>query len=359
MNKEDLDMIGLLKIVWEGKKTIIIATLVCVLFGILIYFISPNEYMVKSEMVVPGGQSDGNSRLGRLAALTNFNLNLGGSTNTLKPSLYPSIVQSIPFQRKLLKTTVYSKKTKEEMTLADYMEKVSKKSASKTLSSYTIKLPSRIIKSLTAEKKQPGLSAEGNKKDSLLTVPAREAALIAEMKSRILMDVDLVDGVISLTVNMQEPEPAAQVALSVQRLLKEELKDLKAEDAAEQIKFTEELYRQKKNEFESVQRKLAKWRDQNRIISTATALNEEQNLQSEYDLIFSVYSQVAKQLETKRIEEQENVPSFTVLDPVVVPRRPASPVAFIIFLVSLFLGAFMGVSIVLFRNILQYIKSQW
>ncbi|MEL7147793.1 MAG: Wzz/FepE/Etk N-terminal domain-containing protein, partial [Bacteroidota bacterium] len=95
MNKDEMDMIGLLKVVWGGKRTIIILTVASTLFGVFIYLISPNEYMVKSDMVVPGSQNGAGSRLGRIAALTNFSLNLGGSSSLIRPSLYPEIIQSV------------------------------------------------------------------------------------------------------------------------------------------------------------------------------------------------------------------------------------------------------------------------
>ena len=112
------------------------------------------------------------------------------------------------------------------------------------------------------------------------------------------------------------------------------------------------FYRQ----FKEVQQKLAKYIDRNQQITKAQAKTKLEILQDEYELMYGVYKELAKQLEAQYIQVTEDTPVFTVLNPVTVPLERSKPERPKIFLIWTFLGVFSGLFIVLKRNIFSFVR---
>ena len=85
-------------------------------------------------------------------------------------------------------------------------------------------------------------------------------------------------------------------------MLQEYITKFKIKKAKAQFEFIQERYQEKKNEFEKAQANLAEFRDRNKNVTSAIALTQEDRLQSDYQLIFNVYSELAKQLEQAQIK---------------------------------------------------------
>ncbi|WOC39788.1 GNVR domain-containing protein [Polaribacter sp. HL-MS24] len=81
-------------------------------------------------------------------------------------------------------------------------------------------------------------------------------------------------------------------------------------------------------------------------------------LQSQYNLVFAVYSELAKQLETQRLQVKKDTPIFTVLKPVTIPSEKATPKRALILVVYLFLGFVLSIGYVLVKEPLQNILKE-
>jgi LPS O-antigen subunit length determinant protein (WzzB/FepE family) len=82
-------------------------------------------------------------------------------------------------------------------------------------------------------------------------------------------------------------------------------------------------------------------------------------LQKDYDLTFTVYSELAKQLETQEINVKEDTPVFTVIKPVSVPLSKSKPKRIIIIVIWMIFGTITGIMMVLGREFLKTIKEAW
>ena len=89
------------------------------------------------------------------------------------------------------------------------------------------------------------------------------------------------------------------------------------------------------------------------------AKTEEERLQSEYSIAFSVYSELAKQLEQAQIQVKEETPVFSVLSPTVVPKLKSKPQKVKILAIWLFLGGVIGTGIVFGRQYMGTFKERW
>jgi uncharacterized protein involved in exopolysaccharide biosynthesis len=84
-------------------------------------------------------------------------------------------------------------------------------------------------------------------------------------------------------------------------------------------------------------------------------------LQSEYDLAYGVYSELAKQLETQELKVKEDTPIFTILQPVFVPLEKTGPNRALILIIYTFLGFVLSIGYILaiepIQNIIKEIRS--
>ena len=96
-----------------------------------------------------------------------------------------------------------------------------------------------------------------------------------------------------------------------------------------------------------MQYSLDRFRDANMSFSSAVAKTQEEALTNEYNLAYSVYSELAKQMEQAKIAVNETTPILTIVEPVVVPIERSKPKRGLICVLFTFLGGFAGVGTVL------------
>ena len=77
-----------------------------------------------------------------------------------------------------------------------------------------------------------------------------------------------------------------------------------------------------------MQDSFARFRDANKSFSSAVAKTQEEALTNEYNLAYSVYSELAKQMEQAKIAVNETTPILTIVEPVVVPIERSKPVSY-------------------------------
>ena len=163
----------------------------------------------------------------------------------------------------------------------------------------------------------------------------------------------------SLSFNMPTAIMAAQMAQKAQSLLQDAITEFKVKKAQEQLTFITARYAEKEKEFNTKQKALANFQDSNRALSTSVAQSRLLALQSDNDLAFSVLAELAKQLETQKIQVKEDTPVFTVIEPVSIPVQKAKPKRALILVIWTFLGSIVGIGLVFGRTFLVDVKKKW
>jgi capsular polysaccharide biosynthesis protein len=358
-HEDEIDLIQLAKTLWAGRKTVIKTTLIFMALGLFIALFSAKEYMASTTMVpqsAEGGSKLGGS-LGGLAAMAGINLGSMGGGSTIPPTLYPKIIASVPFQKEMMMTPLTIAGQKEKVTFQDYYLEIAKPGLLGYIKKYTIGLPGVIIgaikgQQLTTNNQQPTT-------DNLLTISQDEKVLMELLSSQLSLEVNDKDGYVSISARMPEARPAAEMVQCAQVLLQEAITDFKIKKAKDQMAFVEERYTEKEAAFTAAQNKLARFRDQNKNVSTAMAQTQMERLQSEFSMASSVYTELAKQLETQKIQVKEDTPVFTIIDPVSVPLDKSKPKRPMILIIWTFLGGIVGVGMVFGKQFLGSIKEQW
>ncbi|WP_416441157.1 Wzz/FepE/Etk N-terminal domain-containing protein [Leeuwenhoekiella sp. A16] len=345
--QDGIDLFFILHIFLSGRRIIGWSVTIGIILSILVILISKPEYKSSTIMIPQTTSSRGlGSNLSGLAAIAGINLSNSAPDNEVPITLYPKIVKSIPFERTIIKDSLSFKDFKEPLSFANYFIKKKDKS---------------IINKVTSifnDQDQKEIFIGGNNEGNIVVLSSEEEYLKGILRKRVLISIDEDSREITISCKMPEALPAAQLAQHVQKLLQEYVSDFRSQKAIEQLDFIKERYKEKEKSFNSIRDRLAAFRDRNRYLETSLAKRKLEELESEYDLEYSVFSDLAKQLEAQSIKVKEDTPVFTIIEPVSVPLKKDSPNKGSILILGIVLGIFTGCIIVFFlyfKNV--YLRS--
>ena len=352
--EDEIDLIALAKTLWEGRKTIIKTTIIFACIGLFVALTTPAQYTssIVVKPILSESKSSLGGSLGGLAAMAGITLPGSTSSSELHPTLYPQIVESYGFQKALMQTKLNITGVADEMTYQEYFLKHKKPSVIQTVNKYTVGLPSLIISLLTKQ------THSNSQILGLIEMSKDEFRLMELLKEQMSIEINEEGGYVSLSSTMPEAIASTQMVLNAQRILQEAIIAHKAKKANEDLIFIEERFTEKKEEFNKAQQKLALYRDANKNVNTAMAQTEVERLESEYQLAFSVYSELAKQVETQKIQVKEDTPVFAVLKESVVPLEPSNTPKLLIVIIAIILGVFTGLAYILSLDFVINIKKK-
>lgn len=334
-NQKEIDIVGLILLLWEHRKRIIINCFIGGVLSIIVAYSIPKQYTstvvlapeTSSGMTLPGGLSS-------LASMAGFDLgSISNSDDALYPELYPQIVSSSPFLCELLALEVYDKKGELQTTVYDYLANHQRY----PWWSYIVKEPVKWVK-----------GALGLLPDSIviprdpytMDLTRDQLKALKTMDELISVDVDKGNNVITLTATMQDAKIAALVVDAVSRNLQTYIGQYRSAKARKDLAYTETLYRDAQEKYFKAQHEYAAYADRHMGLVKMQAQIELERLSNEEELAFSVYNQIAQQLEVARAKVEESTPVCVVMQPPVVPYKASYPKKLIMGLLYVFLAFF-------------------
>ena len=193
----------------------------------------------------------------------------------------------------------------------------------------------------------------------IVSVSGEDYSLIKQLESQIKLDVNIEEGFVTISATMPEPTASAQLTLRAQELLQEYALRFKTQKSKEQLRYIKARFLEKQKEFNSIKIEFASFQDQNNSINTALGKTKLKELQSEYDIKFSVYNELAKQLEAQRLQVKKDSPLFTVLNPVTVPLLKSAPKRSLILVTHILLGLIISLGFIKSKQIYYVLKKDW
>ncbi|WP_200980079.1 GNVR domain-containing protein [Echinicola sp. 20G] len=354
---DEIDLLALAKTVWNQRKLVLRIVGLFVTLGFLVAIFSPKEFTASGTYLPQtsnGGKPGGS--LGGIASLAGINLGTVNGGSEIPPTLYPKIVSSIPFKKKMLNAPLKFLEIDEEVTYRKYYEEYHSPGVLGYVKKYTVGLPGLLIKALKGEVEEK--QAEYNE-GGVMIVSLEEMEHFRRLGSQLVVSFNEKEGFVQLSVTMPEAKASAQMAKYAEVLLHQEVIDFKVKNAQEQLKFTEASFKNKKKEFESIQNRLARYRDRNQNISSSVALNQLEKLESEYNLAFSVYTEMAKQLEQAKLQVSKDTPVFSVIDPITIPAEKSAPKRPLILFIFIVIGLMIALGVVFGREYLDGVREEW
>ena len=243
------------------------------------------------------------------------------------------------------------------VTYYDYYMKYYETGIFGNIIKYTIGLPGTIKKAIFAKKKGTVKPLADTSRLTWLTKDQEKLAKYLDQT--VYVNVDNKTGNVSLTAIMPQPLAAAQLGQRAQQLLQQFIINYKIKKTKAQLNFIQGRYDVQKKKFEEVQDRLARFIDQNRNVSTAVAQAQQERLQNEYQLAFSVYSNLAQQLEQAKIQVKQETPVFSIIQPVTVPNLRYKPKRTQILIIWTFIGIIIGIGWVFGKEYFDKIKVEW
>jgi uncharacterized protein involved in exopolysaccharide biosynthesis len=353
--RDEIDLFSLVNIVYSQRNRLIKIVILFTFFGLVIAILSPKEFTATSSFVpqISDASRTGGS-LGGLASLAGINLGGLGGSSEIPPSLYPKIVSSVVFRKALLESEITVEGIENPISYKYYFTNINTSGALGLVKKYTIGLPGLIIRFIKGESTQDSLENE----NGFLNISEEDFQLFKKLDQQLSVLPNDKEGFVTISFVMPEPLMAAQMTKIAQELLQKELIAYKIGIAREQLKFTEARFEEKKAEFDQIQKKLGNFRDRNQNIISASAQNELQSLEAEYNFSFNIYTELAKQLEQAKLQVAKDTPIFTIIQPVTVPTEKSAPKRPLIIIIFIILGLIFGLGYIFAAEFVKGVKEE-
>ena len=321
IQEDEIDLLALLQQLWGKRMWIVKVTTLFVVLGVAVALYTPTKYKAETVFIPQVSESGGKaSKLGGLASLAGINLGGASDGMSIPPSLYPNIASSIPYKLALLEENIQVEGTEQ------------------TLQTYLLAQPKSFFSGLFSR-----ASEEEEQISSVVFQLTPDAEDLVELLGEIVsVKINEKEGYVSLSVMWKDALISAQIAEAAKNLLQQQVIAYKLEKLNDNLTFTETQYTTKQKEFEAIQDRLALFKDRNQNINSSRFQSQLQRIQAEYDVALSVVQELAKQLETAKLQVNRDTPIFTVIEPVIVPHEKDQPKRKLIVLIWAFLGGVLS-----------------
>ena len=351
-SEDEIDLIELLKKVYLEKKFILKISILVALFGVAYALCQPNEF-TSSTTFIPQLSSDvkaGGSSLSGLASLAGINLGGMEGSSDFPPTLYPQVVESVPFRLELLSSSIIN--NGDELTLRDHFN--NDKGGFNllvTLKKYTIGLPSLVLGSFKNE-------VESSSNSMIYSVSEEDSGLFEKLNQVFSLSINEKEGFITMSFTDQNRSISAQVTQIAQSLLQEKIIEYKVQSSKELLGFTTRQYKENKSTFEKLQDTRAVFVDNNINISSSLYQNKLSRMESELSIVQTVVQQLASQVEQAKLQVNKDTPVFTTIKPVTIPFERSAPKRSLVVLIFGFFGLVLSIGYVLVKEpAMEIIKS--
>ena len=342
---DSIDLIALLKQIYQGRKLIVLSALAAAILGVIVALATPNTYTSGATFIPQtGGDSKPSSSLSGLASLAGINLGGMSSGSDIPPTLYPQIISSVPYKLDLLDKTI--EVADSEVSLGEYLGDDSESSILGIVKKYTIGLPSTILSALR------GSSSEGTSEEQgeLYQISEDDRKLFETLNTKLILSLNEKEGFVTLEFSDEDKFVAAQVAERAKELLQERIIAFKNQSARELLDFTTKQYQENKTSYEALQDSIAIFKDQNLNISSSLYQNRLDRLERELNIASSVVEQLASQVEQAKLQVNKDTPVFTIIEPVTVPFERSAPKRSLIVVIWTFLGVVLSTGYILVKD---------
>lgn len=348
--KKETNIITIFTLIWEKRKMIIRNCLIAFVAVVIIAFSIPKEYTseVKIAPELSLGESGLAGSLGSLAQMAGIDLGGMNTNEAIYPDLYPEIVSSTPFLTEMLQIQVTSKDGDINTDMLDYLTNHQRMPWWSAMMTPIKKL---------FKKNETSVPEDITTAES--TQLSRDQQLMLESFGKSLsVTLDKTTSMISVTATMQDPLIAATTATAVAEKLQTYVDKYRTVKERDNIAYLEKLHKSSQEKYRKAQREYANYTDSHQNAILARVTTEQENLENEMSLAYSVYEQVSQQLEAAKAKLQEKKPISVVIQPALTPIKASSPKKIMMAFLYVFTTFFLTVAWIIFKNEFQQMKKE-
>lgn len=301
-----------------------IAFITCIfgVVGIIAALRQKKEYQV-TVILSPEVQTTSrtSSSLRSIAGMLGMgNLSPASTPDAINIALFPEIVSSTPFLTQLfeVKLTPYVSFKEERdgvivepTTVFDHM------------------LGHDQEKSWFAELKESFFPIDSTllENDAIVNVSKltrNQTAAMNKLSRLIDADVDQKTGVTTISVKMDDPAMATQLADTVCARLQKTVDQYRTQKERDNLDYYTKLADEAQTKYIDAQTAYAKSVDYDRNVKLLSVSSEKERLEQEAQIAGQVYMQMVQQREMTRAKVQELKPVFAVVEPATMPNKPVN-----------------------------------
>lgn len=334
---QTIDLRAIVKKLWANKR-VFYKTLPATFVIACIYIMGLPRYYKTEARLAPEVESSGaGGALSSIASSFGFDIGDMQTTDAITPLLYPDLMDDNGFVASMFDFQVESLDGEIKTSYHDYMQKYQKVSV--------WSMPINWIKEFLKPASKGG--DEGEFDPYRMSKNDHEVA--EAIRGNIKLSVDKKNGVISISVEAQDPLICKTVADSLKNRLQLFITNYRTSKARNDYEYYKELTAKAKEEYEVARLLYSKSSDANMdavMVSTRTKLEA---LENDAQIKLSTYTSMHTQMEAAKAKVQERTPAFTVIQGAAVPVKPAGPKR-MIFVLAMTIVAFIATSIYLVRD---------
>ena len=342
--EEEIDIMELISKLWKKRTMIIKWCVVGAVIGLIVGFSIPKTYKA-SVTLAPETEQKMGSSMSSLASM--MGVSMDTSVDAISVEMFPDVITSTPFVYGLLDlpVTFERKGSILNTNLLTYMLEYQRA----PWWSYITGAPFKLLGWIMSIGEERELDSEISIEDlDPQNLPKSVREVIKYFKGNISLTIDKRTGKTEISLEMQDPLVVAAVVQTVMENLTEYMTNYRTSKVRQDIENLTIIFEQRRQEYYAAQQVYAEFSDANKNVVLRRAEAESERLQQEMNLAYQIYSQIATQLETARIKEQEAKPVFAVLEPVSIPNMKCAPSKAKLLVIFTFLAGCCAAAWVLF-----------
>lgn len=343
IEEEGIDYKAILLRFWAKRKYILYVCGAFAALGLLVAIFQRPVYTSSCTFVPLSSSSKASGgSLSSLAAMAGISLGDMSSGESLSPLIYPQILSSVEFNRELMRVPLHFKRYDEPVSLYDLAtdpkyRRFTVAGAFAAVKKYTIGLPFVILNAIRGE--QPEIVVPSSGEGEKISAFTKDEYKVYESLSKMLsLTVEKKDGYLTLSAKSSEALVAAELCQGALNLMQKYISDFKQNQAKDNLAYLQARSDETRDVYIAKQMELAQYVDSNRGAQTATSETRREQLSSEYNLAFALYTEISKQLLQAELKVKNDTPVLSAVKPVDVPMKKSNSR-----MKTLFVWVFFGV----------------
>lgn len=156
--------------------------------------------------------------------------------------------------------------------------------------------------------------------------------------------VDKRTDIITISVTTQDPLISAILADTVTHRLQQYIVKYRTKKAKNDLDYAILLQQEAKRQFDDIQQQYTSFVDRHLDMAFETTRQKAKDLENDMNFKYQMYTQVSQQVQLAKAKVQERTPSFSEIEPAVVPIKKDGPARTLIVLGFMLIAA-IGTSI--------------
>ena len=259
------------------------------------------------------------------------------------------MIESTPFIVGLFDVQVTTLDSTVTTNLYDYLQNVQKKTWTEHIKNGV----SRSIKAVVSLFVKNPFKQSSDTIDPFYLSLDQEQVVSSVKKEVVSAFVNKSDLLITLSATTQDPLVSATLVDSVRTRLQQEIIDYRTKKARHDMEYYQSLVEDSRKEYKKLEEKYARYTDEHQNPFLTSIKAERDDLETQMQTAYNVYSQMVQQYEASKAKVQEATPSFTIIQPASISTKPSSTPKIVVALIWTCLFVFVTALWIILRDTLR------